>query len=148
MQSRNGGLADGISRRPLAGLSITCVSSKLPDRFLIFDIVARRRPRNQKSYFPQYLRNLIRQEAKIFRIDREPFGVLACRRRLVSDFYFRSDERPNFLTGPKRADLLPEFYFKICERDQRHCTKDERNCGLIYKPIIQVERFGRQGAPK
>ena len=113
MQSRIGALADGISGRPLANLSTTWVSSKLPDRFLIFDTVARRRPRKQKSHFPKYLQNLIREEAKIFRVDRKPFGISACRRTLVSDFNFRSDGRPNFLMGPKRADLLLEFYSKF-----------------------------------
>ena len=28
----------------------------------------------------------------------------------VSDSYFRSDGRPNFSTGPKRGEHLPEFY--------------------------------------
>ena len=105
VQSRNGALADGIPRRHFGNLSSTWMSSKLPDRFLIFDTVARRRPRKRKSVFPQYLRNRMSQEAQIFRVDGEHFCVLECRRNSVSDFYFRSDGRPNFSTGPKRADL-------------------------------------------
>ena len=103
VQSRNGALADGISRRPLAGLRNTWASSKLPDRFPIFDTVARRRPRNQKSVFTQYLRNRISWEAKIFRVDRDSFVVPYCQRNSVSDFYFRSDGRSNFLRDPNGA---------------------------------------------
>ena len=149
VQSRNGALADGISETSSRGVwRTTWVSSKLSDRFLIFDTVARRRPRNRKSVFHNISGTGSARKPKISRVDREHFRGTRMSKELGLRFLLPVWRTSEFFDGTKTGGFLAGVLFKICKQDQRYCTKNERNCAVNETPIIQVKRFGRQGAPK